>query len=58
MSALRQQLLRSLAQNGVKPRLVYSLDALQAEQDRRNAWLLRAGKVAKRLNEEAKRDPK
>lgn len=44
---LRQQLIRSL---GAKPRLVVSNDSAAD-------WLIRVGPLAKRLNEDARRDP-
>lgn len=48
---LRQQLLRSLAANGAKPRLIVSNDSAAD-------WLIRVGPLAKRLNEDSKLDPK
>ena len=49
MSDLRQQLVRSLAESGVKPRLVVSNDSAAD-------WLIRIGPLAKQLNEDSKRD--
>lgn len=46
---LKQQLLRSLAKEGAKPRLIVSNDSAAD-------WLLRVGPLAKRLNEESKHD--
>ena len=37
--------------------LIQVIDQLMAWQDERTAWLMRAGPVARRLNEEARLDP-
>ena len=37
--------------------LIQAIDQLMAWQDERTAWLMRAGPVARRLNEEAANDP-
>jgi hypothetical protein len=47
--ALRQDLLRSLAKEGLKPRLIVSNDSAAD-------WLIRIGPIAKRLNEESRHD--
>jgi hypothetical protein len=47
---LKQQLLRSLAEDGRHMRLAVSNDSA-------SDWLIRVGPLAKRLNEESRNDP-
>ena len=49
MSELRQRLIRSLVENGAKPRLVVSNESA-------SDWLIRVWPLARELNEQSKHD--
>jgi hypothetical protein len=50
--------LRQTRRSREQERLSFFLDDIQADQDRRHAWLYTAGPIARQLNLDSKDDPR